>query len=71
MEYRDLVFTFEKALSFLYIRAKYDAIQSKYPSKGDLIKAMNGLMELGKESETYKYWDSVQSITDKMATGRA
>jgi len=74
MEYGDLVYCFEKMLGMFYIRTNLVKIMEHYGgekgSRTALMADMNELMEKGQDSDTWKYWESTQTIVDHIATGR-
>ena len=74
MEYGDLVYCFERMLGMFYIRVSLPNIMKHYGGENGnriaLMADMNELMERGQEGDTWKYWESTQTIADHMATGR-
>lgn len=74
MEYGDLVYCMERMLGMFYIRANLPTIMRHYGGENgnrhSLMFDMNDLMTNGQESETWKYWESTQTIVDHIATGR-
>ena len=71
MEYGDLAYCMERMLGMFYIRTNLPDIMKFYGfNRTRMIEAMNNLMEKGQEGETWKYWESTQTIADHIATGR-
>jgi hypothetical protein len=71
MEAGDVAYVFEKALGMFYIRTNLRKILSHYKeSQTELAEALNDLVSKGQESETWKYWESTQTIAEHIQTGR-
>lgn len=71
MEAGDVAYVLQKALSLFYIRTNLRTILSYYKeNQASLAEALNDLVTRGQESETWKYWESTQTINDHIQTGR-
>ena len=73
MNYGDIIYCLDRALSLYYIQINggLPKLMEYYDNnKTKAIAAMNDLMLKGNESDTFKYWDGTQTIINRINTGQ-